>query len=194
MERVEDAQRTVLVAEDSLRAELTIGGSASIGEGRGAMSGNQPDAKFRPKEGSYGALLNVNLPIERTAERNRYRNSLISLEKAVRSFQAAEDQLKQDVQSKLRDMLENRERLVIQIQAVELAERRVKNTDMLLQAGRAELRDVLDAQSALTSAQNSLYSAAVSYRINELELQRDLGVLQVSADGLWKELDLTEYK
>jgi len=136
----------------------------------------------------------VNLPIERTAERNRYRNSLISLEKAVRSFQAAEDQLKQDVKSKLRDMLENRERLVIQIQAVELAERRVKNTDMLLQAGRAELRDVLDAQSALTSAQNSLYSAAVSYRINELELQRDLGVLQVTSDGLWKELDLTEYK
>lgn len=194
MERVEDAQRAVLVAEDSLRAELTIGGSASIGEGRGAMSGNQPDAKFRPKEGSYGALLNVNLPIERTSERNRYRNSLISLEKAVRSFQAAEDQLKQDVQSKLRDMVENRERLVIQIQAVELAERRVKNTDMLLQAGRAELRDVLDAQSALTSAQNSLYSAAVSYRINELELQRDLGVLQVTSDGLWKELDLTEYK
>ena len=194
MERVEDAQRAVLVAEDSLRAELTIGGSASIGEGRGAMSGGQPDAKFRPKEGSYGALLNVNLPIERTAERNRYRNSLISLEKAVRSFQAAEDQLKQDVKSKLRDMLENRERLVIQIQAVELAERRVKNTDMLLQAGRAELRDVLDAQSALTSAQNSLYSAAVSYRINELELQRDLGVLQVTSDGLWKELDLTEYK
>ena len=194
MERVEDAQRAVLVAEDSLRGELTIGGSASIGEGRGAMSGNQPDAKFRPKEGSYGALLNVNLPIERTAERNRYRNSLISLEKAVRSFQAAEDQLKQDVKSKLRDMLENRERLVIQIQAVELAERRVKNTDMLLQAGRAELRDVLDAQSALTSAQNSLYSAAVSYRINELELQRDLGVLQVTSDGLWKELDLTEYK
>lgn len=194
MERVEDAQRAVLVAEDSLRGELTIGGSASIGEGRGTMSGNQPDAKFRPKEGAYGALLNVNLPIERTAERNRYRNSLISLEKAVRSFQAAEDQLKQDVKSKLRDMLENRERLVIQIQAVELAERRVKNTDMLLQAGRAELRDVLDAQSALTSAQNSLYSAAVSYRINELELQRDLGVLQVTSDGLWKELDLTEYK
>jgi outer membrane protein TolC len=194
MEKVEDAQRAVLVAEDSLRGELTIGGSASIGESRGVMSGNQPDAKFRPKEGTYGALLNVNLPIERTSERNRYRNSLISLEKAVRSFQAAEDQLKQDVRSKLRDMLENRERLVIQIQAVQLAERRVRSTDMQLQAGRAELRDVLEAQSALTSAQNSLYSAAVSYRINELELQRDLGVLQVSAEGLWKELDLREYK
>ncbi|MBR5025569.1 MAG: TolC family protein [Victivallales bacterium] len=194
MEKVEDAQRAVLVAEDSLRAELTLGGSASIGEGRGAMSGNQPDAKFRPKQGSYGALLNVNLPLERTSERNRYRNSLINLEKAVRSFQAAEDQLKQDVHAKLRDMLENRERLVIQIQAVQLAQRRVRSTDMLLQAGRAELRDVLEAQSALTSAQNSLYSAAVSYRINELELQRDLGVLQVNSDGLWKELDLTEYK
>lgn len=194
LERVEDAQRAVLIAEDSLRGEVTLGGSASIGEGRGAMSGNQPDGSFRTTRGSYGGLLKVDLPIERTSERNRYRNSLISLEKAVRSYQAAEDQIKQDVFGKLRDLRENRERLVIQIQAVKLAERRVRSTDMLLQAGRAELRDVLEAQSALTSAQNALYSATVSYRINELELQRDLGVLSVSESGLWQEVDLTAYK
>ena len=56
------------------------------------------------------------------------------------------------------------------------------------------MRDVLEAQNALLSAQNSMISALVSYRLRELELQRDLGVLNVTADGQWKETDLSEYK
>ena len=80
---------------------------------------------------------------------------------------------------------------MIQRQAVKLAERRVDSTGLLLQAGRAEMRDVLEAQSALLSAQNSLISALVSYRLNELELQRDLGVLNVTVDGTWLEKDLS---
>ncbi|MBP5638013.1 MAG: TolC family protein [Victivallales bacterium] len=193
-ERIEDAQRAVLVAEDSLRAELTIGGNASFGESRGVYSGDMPDGTFRPNHGSYSALLNLNLPIERTAERNTYRNSLIALEKCVRNYQALEDTIKQDVYGKLRDLLEHRESVIIQLQAVKLAERRVKSTDLLLQAGRAELRDLLESQSALLAAQNSLYASVVSYRVNELEFQRTLGVLEVTGDGVWKELDLTQFK
>ena len=193
-ERIEDAQRAVLVAEDRLRAELTIGGNASFGESRGVYSGDQPDGTFRPNHGAYSALLKLDLPIERTADRNSYRNSLISLEKSVRNYQALEDTIKQDVYGKLRDLLEHRESVIIQLQAVKLAERRVKSTDLLLQAGRAELRDLLESQSALLSAQNSLYSSVVSYRVNELEFQRTLGVLEVTGDGVWKELDLTQFK
>ena len=84
LERVEDAQRAVLIAEDSLRGEVTLGGSASIGEGRGAMSGNQPDGSFRATRGSYGGLLKVDPRIECTTAQSR-RNSLISLEKVVRT-------------------------------------------------------------------------------------------------------------
>ncbi len=193
-EKIEDAQRAVLVAEDRLRAELTLGGNASFGESRGVYSGDQPDGSFRPNHGAYSAFLRLDLPIERTAERNNYRNSLIALEKSVRSYQALEDTIKQDVYGKLRDLLEHRESVIIQLQAVKLAERRVKSTDLLLQAGRAELRDLLESQSALLSAQNSLYFAVVSYRVNELEFQRTLGVLEVTGDGVWKELDLTQFK
>ena len=193
-ERIEDAQRAVLVAEDRLRAELTLGGNASFGESRGVYSGDQPDGSFRPNHGAYSALLNLDLPFERTSERNSYRSSLISLEKSVRNYQALEDTIKQDVYGKLRDLLEHREGVIIQLQAVKLAERRVKSTDLLLQAGRAELRDLLESQSALLTAQNSLYSAVVSYRVNELEFQRTLGVLEVTGDGVWKELDLTQFK
>ncbi|MGB2823773.1 MAG: TolC family protein, partial [Phycisphaerae bacterium] len=64
---------------------------------------------------------------------------------------------------------------------------RVTSTDLFLEAGRAAIRDVLEAQEALVQAQNSLTAALVAYRIAELELQRDMGVLEVNEKGLWRE-------
>ena len=68
-----------------------------------------------------------------------------------------------------------------------LAQRRVASTNLFLEAGRAEIRDLLEAQEALVTAQNALTAALVSYRVNELALQRDLGVLEVDHQGLWRE-------
>ena len=53
-------------------------------------------------------------------------------------------------------------------------------------------RDVLEAQESLLSAQNSLTAALVSYRIAELELQRDMGVLEVDWKGNWREYSTDE--
>ena len=186
-DKVEDAQRGVLLAEDKLRAEVTLGASASAGESRSASHSHQEDAKIELGKAHLGGVLTIDLPFHRTAERNAYRESLISLEKAVRAYQSQEDSVKQEVAQKLRDMLENREKLSIQFIALGLAERRVRSTDLLLQSGRAEIRDVLDAQDALLSAQNSLLSAVTGYRIGELELQESLGVLKGHADGTWEE-------
>jgi len=186
-DRVEDAQRKVIVAADALRAELTLFGTASAGEGRSISSADSDDAEIDFDHGTYSALLTLDLPLERTYERNEYRKKLIALEQAVRSLQELEDEIKLDVRETLRDLLESREGLQIQEQAVTLAEKRVKNMDLLIQAGRAEIRDMLDAQEALLSAQNSLIAAAVQYRIAELQLQRDMGVLGVNAQGLWTE-------
>lgn len=186
-EEVEDAQRKVLVAADRLRAELTLFGSTSIGEGRDVGGAGQPDARLRPAEMPVQGLLTMNLPLERTSERNAYRNRLIDLERAVRAYQRLEDEVKGSVRGQLRTLLEARENVVIQSQAVKLAEERVKSTDMFLQAGRAAVRDVLDAEESLLSARNDLDSALVNYRVAELTLQRDLGVLRVSVEGTWQE-------
>ena len=194
LDKIQDAQRSVLIAEDSLRAELTVGGRMSVGEGRSLGQANQDNGSFRVNRASYSAPITFDLPWERTRERNNYRNSLIALERTVRSFQESEDTIKRDIRSRLRNLLENRSSVVIQRQAVKLAERRVDSTGILLQAGRAEMRDVLEAQSALLSAQNSMISALVSYRLNELELQRDLGVLNVTVDGKWLEMDMSAFE
>ena len=62
--------------------------------------------------------------------------------------------------------------------------------EAVLEAGRAAMTDVLDAQAALVGAQNALYAAITAFRENELRLQCDLGVLDVSVGGAWREADL----
>ncbi len=182
---VYDAQRAVIIAADDLRGELTLLGSANIGQGRSI--GERDDATFRPREGRYSSLLTLDLPLERTQEQIAYRNSYIALERAVRSLQQAEDGIKSSIRNALRDMLEARENIEIQARAVQIAEKRVDSVSMFLDAGRAEMRDLLDAQDALVNAQNALSRAVVTYRISELGIQRDMGVLEIDEKGLWQE-------
>ena len=127
--------------------------------------------------------------IERTSEMISFRGSLVSFERSVRNYQELEDTVKQDVRASLSNLLESRESLKIQASSVLLADRRVASVQLLLDAGRAQIRDLLDAQDSLISAQNAYTSALVSYRISELELQRDLGLLEVDKDGIWREFD-----
>ena len=177
---VYDAQRDVVVKADRLRAGLTLGAQARV-------SDTDEDGNLRFDRGDYWALLSLDLPIERTSERNQYRNSLLNLEQATRSVQSLEDQIKFSIRSELRTLLESRESLKIQAQSVVVAEKRVRSNTIFLEAGRSEIRDLLDSQDALISAQNSLTRAIVDYRIAELELQRDIGLLKVNEQGLWRE-------
>lgn len=188
-----DAQRGVAVAADNLRADVTLLGSASLGESRSVGSANADDAQIRTDRGFYSLLLGIDLPFERTSERNQYRNSLIAYEQMIRRFQDLEDGVKLDVRDVLRNLLEAREAIKIQAEAVRVAQRRVDSTNLFLQAGRAEIRDLLEAQNSLNSAQDALTSAVVNYRIGELRLQRDLGVLEVNNRGLWVEFDPSTY-
>lgn len=187
--QVYDAQRAVVVAADTLGAELTFLGAADLGGRRSLGSAAADDAQLRPDKARYSALMTLDLPLERTAERNFYRNSFIALERAVRDVQALEDDIKLSVRDRLRDLLESREGLKTQAQALLLAEKRVDSVELFLEAGRpqTQVRDLLEAQDDLVRAQDELTGAAVDHRIAELELQSDMGVLRIDDTGLWQE-------
>jgi len=178
--RVYDAQRRVVIAADRLRAELTLGGAASFDD-------NDDDGSLSFDGGTYSALLTLDLPLERTAEQYAYRESWINLEDATRSVQSLEDNIKLSIRNELRTLLESREALKIEAMSVAVAEKRVRSVDLYIEAGRAEIRDLLEAQDALLSAQNALTRAVVDYRMAELEIQRDMGLLEMDANGLWRE-------
>lgn len=185
--RIDDALRNVVVQANALQPGLNLTVNASAGGRRTISSATSPNVDFRPENGAYSVGVAFDLPWEKTAERNDYRNALINLESRVRALESLEDQIKLDLRNGLRSLREARESYRIQAKAVEVARRRVDSADLFLQAGRAEVRDLLEAQESLISAQNALTAALVTYRVTELQLQRDMGVLVVNAEGIWQE-------
>jgi outer membrane protein TolC len=185
-----DAQRGVIIAADALRPGLNLTGSATFGERRSAIgSATAPDARLDFSDGFYSVGAQMDMPWSRRAERIAFRRSLILVDAAVRNFQNIEDNVKLDVRDALRDLRQQREGYRIQRQALDIAERRVRQTQAFQEVGRASTRDVLEANDALLAAQNAVVNALVRYRIAELSLQRDLGLLQVDHQGLWNEYD-----
>ncbi len=186
-EQVFDAQRRVVVTADALRPGLTLTATGAAGEGRGLSSAASSDGRLRPEDGTYTIGLDFDAPWDKEPERNAYRNALIDLERSVRTLQGSEDQIKLDIRNALRTLRQARESYKIQTQSVRVAERRVESAKLFLDLGRAEITDLLDAEEDLINAQNDLTTALVDYRIAELELQRDAGVLIVNERGLWRE-------
>ncbi len=189
--RVVDAQRGVVVGADGLRWRAMLTGGAQAGSRRGLGSVAVGDSRLDPSEGRYSAGLEIEVPWSRRAARNAYRERFIALDRAVRAVQELEDSIKAEVRQSLRVLLQSEETMAIQAQSVALAHRRVDSTDLFLQAGRAQIRDVLEAEDALVSARNALTAAVVTYRLAELELQRDMGILMIDETGLWQERELS---
>lgn len=192
--KVFDAQRSVIIRADALGTELTLLGQARAGESRSLSTAALDDGRLRPNMGFYSAILSIDLPIERTAERKAYRESYISLESAVRNFQKLEDDIKLSIRQSLRSMSEAREGLKIQNLAVSVAEKRENSTDLFFKAGRAQLRDVLEAQESLLTARNALTSAIIDYRVAELDFQQNTGLLEIDKNGIIVEYSPEEKK
>lgn len=190
--RVADSQRKVRVAEDALRADVTLFAAASDGAHRTVSSVASDNVQLNPDTGDYSALLSIDLPFERTAERNALRNRLIDFEASQRAQQQLEDLIKYQVRSAWRGRQESFELIQIQQQAFKVAKRRVMSTDLFLQAGRIQIRDLLEAQDDLVSAENALLEAQVQYRIRAMELMRDVGSLEIDTAGDWLE-DVNKY-
>lgn len=186
--RVYDAQRQVVVAADRLRPELTLFGSAAVGSRRTLATANTGSSnRFNLDRGVFEGLLTLDLPFDRTAEAIEYRDSFIRLNQAVRAVQELEDQIKLEVRNTLRSLEQARASLKIQYLAVRLAERRVRGSELELQAGRSQMRDLLDSRDALLTARNALTAAMINYRMAELMMQRDTGLLEVDGNGFWRE-------
>ncbi len=137
--------------------------------------------------GAYGLGLEADLPFDRKAERNAYRETLIALEQREREYENYVDTVKLDVRNAYRQLRQAAESYRIGLSSLDLAQKRVESTTFLLQAGRVTTRDLLDSQDALLKAQNNVTAALVDHAIAKLSFFRDIGILQVRPDGMWKQ-------
>ncbi len=186
-QRIEDADRDVYVAADALKGDVRVVGSAGVGSQPPNHAG-----RFLFHEGRYSVGLEVDLPLDRLVERNNYRRSLIAYDVALRQYMDGVDQVKLQVRQALRRL--NRAELSYEIQrrGVELAQRRVRSTQLLLELDRASTRDLLESQDALVTAQNALSQALVAHTIARLEFLRDMELLEVTEDWQLQEARVVE--
>ncbi len=180
IDQFEDSQRKVRVSADKLKPGLNFFADASLESERPVDYAN-----FDPKNWRGGVGVELNLPLDRMAERNNYRATLVSFESELRSFTLTLDNLQANVDRAVRTLEQRRQNYDIQRNALTLADRRVRSTELLLQAGRAEIRDLLDAQDAQINAQNAVVASLVAHQEARLQLMLDLGVLNTEPEKFW---------
>jgi outer membrane protein TolC len=179
---VEDAARKVEVAANDLLPGVNL--SAAL---RSSTEGTSSPLDFESDTSTFSAGFELDLPLDRLNERNTYRRSLISLEQSKRTQCQVRDGVVQDVRNTWRQFQRTSSSYRIAVVRIQLAKDQVESTELQLQAGRALVRDVLDAQEALLNAQNDLAGAVVDYRVARLDLAVNMDTLAVSETGQLKE-------
>ena len=109
---------------------------------------------------------------------------MIALQSSQRRAEEEADLLRSQVRSAIRDLDAARATFEIQNNAVTLAERRVESSELSLEAGRAETRDVLESQNALIQAQNQASLASTDFVLAILALYRTMECLSIDEDGI----------
>ena len=181
-DKIDDAARKVVLAADGLGMELNLVGSAGVGS---TPETNLDRLQFH--RGTYRFGIEGDLPLDRKAERNAYREALIALGQREREYENAVDITKLDVRDAYRQLQRKAESYRITQNSLELANKRVESTTFLLQAGRVTTRDLLESQDALLESQNNVTAALIDHVIVKLSFFRDIGILQVRPDGMWEQ-------
>jgi len=179
---VEDAQRKIAVAANALRAQIDLTSSGGISSKPGDHFAVPDISRY-----SWNAGLTVNLPLDRVAEANAYRSSLISLEQSKRNMSLQEDNIKLQVRDSWRALDQAKRAFEISKVGVELAERRVEEQNLLAELGRAKAQDQVDAQNDLSSSKNQYTQALVGHTIARLQFWDNLGILYIKDAGQWEE-------
>ena len=184
-DQFEDAGRKIGIAANALRAQIDLVASA------GFDSKQEPATRLAVPDFDryhWNAGLTVNLPLERKAERNAYRATLITYETTRRAFELQADQIKLDVRNGWRALDQAKRNYEISEIGVKIAERRVEEQNLLAELGRAKAQDQVDAQNDLVSSKNQLTQALVAHTISRLVFWNNLGILFIKENGQWEEV------
>lgn len=179
-DRVADAERQIKVAKNGLLPGLDI----SMDYRTVSDPGDTTPAINWDRRRWEGAV-DLDLPLDRKAERNIYRTSLIFLDRAKRSDDLARDRAKFDIYDGFRAIDQARINFEVAEQQVALAESRVEEQELRQELGQGDAQDLVDARIDLLNARNQRTSTVIDHTLARMRLWRDMGILYVSEDGSW---------
>lgn len=183
--QVVDAWRKIHVTASALKAGLDLKVAGSVATA--GTSANPFD--FRASASQYTVGLAFDSPLNRKAERNLYRASLISYQQARRSFMALDDQIQAAIRLDIRLLETERANFSIARQSLIVAARQVEGArDRLLvipnAADSTATQEVLNALTALLQAKSTLISSWINYRSSRAQLLLDMDALRLDERGL----------
>lgn len=181
-EQLEDVVRGLRITRNRLLPDLSLSTGLSYATSGGfeRLGGSDLDRTNL----DVGVTLEV--PIDRVDERNAYRAAQIGLDQRRRSLEEFEDELSISIRSSFRELDRRLESLEIQRQLIGDQTKQLRIAELLFERGENQNRDVVEANQALLDAQNALIDEQVSYEIARLQLLRDLGILFIDEQGMWK--------
>ncbi len=181
--------REIEVAANDLRSDLDVVFSGDLGTTDGHP------LRFRGTTGRLRVGLEFDAPLTRLAERNLYREVLIDYQRARREYYAYEDGINQTLRSSLRSIRLAQLDFELRRAAVRVAISQVELTQIRLSEppkpgetskfGATTARDLVSALSGLLSAQNDFLSAWTDYEVQRVNLDLDLGTMQIDRSGYW---------
>ncbi len=182
-----DRWRQIEVRANDLQSNLDITFSGDIN-----TTDNNP-VRFRDTTGRLRAGLEFDAPLTRLAERNAYREALISYQQARRQFYRFEDSIQQSLRGTIRTIQLNQMDFEVSRAALAVAISRVDESNMKLY-GRAKpgqplsatlVQDLVDALQALLVAQNEFLGIWVNQEALRINLDFDLGTMELDGRGMW---------
>ena len=183
---VTDAWRKVTVAANALRGDLNVTTGMNLG--------TDPDSRrpfnFAAEASSYTVGVQIDAPLNRFAERNAYRASLITFQRAKRAYVELSDSIEFQVRRDLRQLNRLRVGFAIARQQLLSAARQYENARLTLLGPRdrrtandTTTLNLLQALSALLNARNALAASYINYEQQRVQLLLDLEILQLDHEG-----------
>lgn len=187
--RLVDVWRDAALARDDLRSDLDLVLSGDLG------ASDKGAGHFRRDEGKLSFGLEFDSPLDKVAERNRYREALINYQRARRDYLAYEDGAYRSLRNtariaRLSQLNFELSRAAVRgaIAQVDLARLRLQQPPQpgrAAQFGATTARDLVNALNDLLDASNAFLQVWVGYEALRMRLDYELGTMRLDDEGLW---------
>jgi hypothetical protein len=191
--RVVDSWRRVYIAANGLMGGLNIVGGMNLVTEPG--SDNAFD--FSAQASSYRIGVQLDGPLNRQAERNTFRSSIIQYHRARRTYLNRCDSVVQSIRRNLRQLETDRLNFEIARQSLIAAARQLEATNIRLLIGgdlnpATGTLDTLSALASLLQAKNTLIANWVNYETGRMQLLLDMEALQLDERGIYRDEPLAK--
>ena len=185
-----DRWRQIEIVANDLESSLDLVFEGSVGN-----VGDNP-FKVHWDTNQMGVGIRFDAPINRLAERNRYREALISYQQSRRRYYNFVDSIKQNLRQTIRNIEQNRVLFELNRRNIKISVQQVESRRLSLvepprpggagrTLGATAARDLTDALNSLQRNQSTFLRTWVEYEVLRRGLDFDLGTMQLTPDGYW---------